>query len=307
MWPVKFVSAETGSKTSRVASFKVIWSKKCTPLATHLWIYQKIPTFSKMGFIFLGLLGVSLKNLNLFFGMFFSFQPQVFHPPLETTFNSSARTWNTIWCHLQRWSLGWFGSLSWKLSGRWRPGGKKMVRLLSCGCFFFWDVFLDAFFWEKTFGNSKNKHAGGWKKVPFWVIWFQVTVFLFGVPAKQKHPQEAEENFHVLEIWHLYLFQEFFWCCHHFFRGDFVTFKFWGKFQAQDPSTISQPSLLSAAAKEVDHLQPQPLTGVKLSWGKCVVIARGFSYVTGVENRWKLNPWENWWRWFVCSIWEKVV
>ena len=89
--PVKFVSTETGSKTSRVASLKVIWSKKCTLRATHLGIYQKSPHFH-MGFNFLELLGVSLKNLKLCFGMFFSFQPQGVSPPLgNNQINSSGQ------------------------------------------------------------------------------------------------------------------------------------------------------------------------------------------------------------------------
>ena len=79
--PVKCVSAETGSKTSRVASLKVIWPKKCTLLATHLGIYHKISEF-KWDSFFLGLLGVSLKKPQvILLGCLFSFQPQVFFNP----------------------------------------------------------------------------------------------------------------------------------------------------------------------------------------------------------------------------------
>lgn len=75
--------------------------------------------------------------------------------------------------------------------------GKKNGKVVEL--WVFWMFFLDVFLGE-NFGSSKKKHPGGWKKVRFWMMHFQVTVFLFGVPAKQKQPQEAQENVHVLEI-----------------------------------------------------------------------------------------------------------
>ena len=164
-----------------------------------------------MGFIFLELLGVSLNNLKLFFGMFISFQPRCFTPPWKqpSTHLPGPEIWFDVTFRGEVLD-GSEASAEVELGDLWKKIG-KVVEL----CFFLLDDFLDVFLGE-NFGNSKNKNSHEKLK--------KMSMFLrFDIYVCFRKISDAVTIF---------------------FKGDFVTFKIWGKFQAQDPSTISQPSLL---------------------------------------------------------------
>ena len=205
--------------------------------------------------------------------MFISFQPQVFHnPPVGNNQNQLIWAGPEIWFDVTFRGEVLDGSEA-SAGCCWAEGddllekqnGKVGWAVVVFGCWcFFWMLILGENLWKTT----KKKHPSGWKTVRFWMIPGDGVFCLVSLPNKNTHKKLKKMSMFLR--FDIYVcFRKFSDAVTIFLKVILAPSNFGGNFRPKilRPS-LNLPCWVQQPKRWTNNLQP--LTGVKLSRGKCV-------------------------------------